>query len=121
MNELKPNRRARVCRYCGRSFRPHPRVGARQYACGGEECQGRRQRENEEAWRGARLSLRAARRNPAHRSLDTTILAKKLVSLEVIPCAALPLGLQLMAPRGEEHLLCRVGRQFESARSSDTI
>ena len=35
--------------------------------------------------------------------------------------AALPLGLQLMAPRGEEHLLCRVGRQFESARSSDTI
>jgi len=53
----------RPCRFCKRWFRPHPRLGPRQYACSTDECQSQRQAENEGArierdpgyWRGRKV------------------------------------------------------------------
>jgi len=38
------------CVYCRRFFRPDPRVGARQKACGAMECQRRRKGESQRRW-----------------------------------------------------------------------
>ncbi len=36
----------KVCRFCGETFRPHPKVGSRQIACKKPPCQRTRKREN---------------------------------------------------------------------------
>ena len=43
--------RKRPCRVCGKWFKPHPRAGKRQRACGSEECQRERHRRACAAWR----------------------------------------------------------------------
>lgn len=42
-----------VCRFCGESFRPHPRVGARQIACSSSSCQAARKRDSQARWLAA--------------------------------------------------------------------
>ena len=39
------------CRYCGRLFRPDPRIGAAQKVCGREACQSERRRATLRLWR----------------------------------------------------------------------
>lgn len=43
--------RKRPCRICRRWFRPDPRAGDRQRACGSESCQAERRRRAVAAWR----------------------------------------------------------------------
>ncbi len=43
--------RKRPCRICRRWFRPDPRAGDRQRACGASECQAERRRRSVSAWR----------------------------------------------------------------------
>lgn len=46
-------RKKRPCSVCRRWFLPDARVGARQRACDGEECQRERHRRADRAWRAA--------------------------------------------------------------------
>jgi hypothetical protein len=65
-----PEARKRPCSICRHWFRPHPRVGARQYACSKPECQSTRRRQTQADWRahnpeyaaGYRIQQRAARK-----------------------------------------------------------
>lgn len=43
--------RRRRCRWCGGLFTPDPRTKGRQGYCSRDECQTKRQRQNESAWR----------------------------------------------------------------------
>ena len=45
-----PNARMHECKYCSTIYEPRPQVKNPQ-ACGKEECQKARQRDNENAWR----------------------------------------------------------------------
>jgi hypothetical protein len=49
----RPQRRKRHkrCRFCHELFRPDPRLGARQRACGAPACQRQRHARNCRAWR----------------------------------------------------------------------
>lgn len=40
----------KLCRFCQQSFRPDPRVGARQYACPAAACQALRRRGCQDRW-----------------------------------------------------------------------
>ena len=63
-----PAVRKRPCSICRRWFRPDPRVGARQHACGRPECQTVRRKKTQAQWRaknpdygaGYRLQRRSA-------------------------------------------------------------
>ncbi len=46
-----PEARKRPCTICRRWFRPDPRVGDRQRACSGPECQTDRRRKTQASWR----------------------------------------------------------------------
>jgi len=67
-----PEARKRPCSICRHWFRPHPRVGARQYACRKPECQCARRRQTQADWRahnpeyaaGYRIQQRAAKELP---------------------------------------------------------
>jgi hypothetical protein len=50
-----PKAGKRPCTICRRWFRPNPRVGVRQHACGQPECQSARRQKTQASWR---------RRNP---------------------------------------------------------
>src|SRR5664280_2367106 len=52
-----PKARKRPCAICRRWFRPEPRVGDRQHACGKPECQMSRRQKTQASWR---------RRNPGY-------------------------------------------------------
>ena len=52
-----PEARKRPCTICRRWFRPNPRVGDRQHACGKPECQTRRRQKTQASWH---------RRNPGY-------------------------------------------------------
>jgi hypothetical protein len=52
-----PEARKRPCANCRRWFRPDPRVGNRQHACGKAECQTSRRQRTQASWR---------RRNPGY-------------------------------------------------------
>lgn len=54
--------RPRPCRICRKWFRPNPRVGERQRACSGEECQKARRKKTQAAWREANADYGVARR-----------------------------------------------------------
>ncbi len=47
------------CSECRKKFRPDPRVGDRQYACGEERCQQQRRAKTQASWRS---------RNPSYQS-----------------------------------------------------
>ena len=47
------------CSECRKMFRPDPRVGDRQYACGKERCQKQRRVKTQASWRS---------RNPSYQS-----------------------------------------------------
>jgi hypothetical protein len=47
-----PEARKRPCTICRRWFRPNPRVGNRQRACGNPECQTARRQKTQAEWRG---------------------------------------------------------------------
>src|SRR5580700_9162786 len=49
--------RKRPCASCRHWFRPDPRVGSRQHACGKAECQASRRQKTQASWR---------RRNPGY-------------------------------------------------------
>ena len=67
-----PEARKRPCSICRRWFRPDPRVGARQHACGKAECQASRRQKTQAGWRGRnpgysivwRIDQRAAQTQP---------------------------------------------------------
>lgn len=46
-----PDARKKPCCICHRWFRPDPRVGARQRACGKPDCQSRRRQKKQKEWR----------------------------------------------------------------------
>ena len=46
-----PEARKRPCTICRRWFRPNPRVGSRQRACGNPECQAARRQNTQANWR----------------------------------------------------------------------
>jgi hypothetical protein len=46
-----PEARKRPCTICRRWFRPDPRVGGRQQACGRPECRTRRRQKTQASWR----------------------------------------------------------------------
>ena len=46
-----PEVRKKPCCICRRWFRPDPRVGSRQRACGNEECQAARRIQTQKGWR----------------------------------------------------------------------
>jgi len=57
-----PDARKRPCTICRRWFRPDPRVGSRQRACGNPECQVARRVETQRNWRESRPDYFTARR-----------------------------------------------------------
>ncbi len=67
-----PEARKRPCTICRRWFRPDPRVGTRQRACGNPDCQTARRRKTQESWRNRnpgyciewRIDQRAAQSEP---------------------------------------------------------
>ena len=50
MRSMKFIRREKRCPVCGKSFRPHPRVGQRQKVCSEKSCQNERHRLNCIKW-----------------------------------------------------------------------
>ena len=54
--------RKRPCSLCGSWFQPDARVGARQHACSGAECQQRRRRRKQAQWRRRNPDYFVARR-----------------------------------------------------------
>ena len=63
--------RKRPCSICRRWFRPDPRVGARQRACGKPECQAARRKKTQAQWRAKNpdyaAGYRLQRRNSQER------------------------------------------------------
>src|SRR5271165_2358828 len=67
-----PEARKRPCSICRRWFRPDPRVGFRQHACGQAECQTTRRQKTQAGWRrrnpgyaiAYRIDQRAAQKEP---------------------------------------------------------
>src|SRR5215471_7524008 len=57
-----PDVRKRPCCICRHWFRPDPRVGGRQRACGRAECQATRRRQTQAAWRARNPDYFTARR-----------------------------------------------------------
>ena len=57
-----PDLRKRPCCICRRWFRPDPRVGSRQRACGNSECQAARRVQTQRNWRESRPDYFTARR-----------------------------------------------------------
>ena len=57
-----PDARKRPCTICRRWFRPDPRVGSRQRACGNPECQAARRVQTQRNWRESRPDYFTARR-----------------------------------------------------------
>jgi hypothetical protein len=72
-----PEARKRPCSICRRWFRPDPRVGSRQHACGQAECQTARRQKTQAGWRrrnpgyaiAYRMDRRAAQKEPEPESL----------------------------------------------------
>ena len=68
-----PETRKRPCTICRRWFRPNPRVGERQRACGKTDCQKARRQKTQADWRrrnpdyatACRLQQRAVKTDPA--------------------------------------------------------
>src|SRR5260370_4494565 len=57
-----PEARKRPCTICRRWFRPNPRVGDRQRACGKPECQTARRKKTQSDWRDRNVGYAIARR-----------------------------------------------------------
>ena len=57
-----PDAPKKPCSICHRWFRPDPRVGTRQRACGQAECQVRHRRKMQAAWRARNPDYFVARR-----------------------------------------------------------
>ncbi len=57
-----PDARKRPCCVCRRWFRPDPRVGLRQRACGAPDCQAVRRVETQKSWRERNADYFIARR-----------------------------------------------------------
>ncbi len=57
-----PEARKKPCCICRRWFRPDPRVGSRQRACGKEECQAARRVQTQRSWRDRNPDYFIARR-----------------------------------------------------------
>src|SRR5712691_9865526 len=57
-----PQARKRPCTNCRRWFRPDPRIGSRQRACGKPECQTARRKKKQKAWRERNPDYFIARR-----------------------------------------------------------
>ena len=65
-----PEARKRPCTICRRWFRPNPRAGSRQRACGRPDCQKARRQKTQANWRnqnpGYSIAWRLDRRAAAH-------------------------------------------------------
>ena len=65
-----PEVRKKPCTICRRWFRPNPRVGSRQRACGSPDCQKARRQKTQANWRnqnpGYSIAWRIDRRAAAH-------------------------------------------------------
>ena len=60
-----PDARKRPCSICRRWFRPDPRVGTRQHACGQVDCQAARRQRTQANWRARNPDYFLARRMQA--------------------------------------------------------
>lgn len=49
------------CKYCGKYFHPHPRVGKRQKCCGRPECRKKYQKAYQKKWRAKNPDLSKGR------------------------------------------------------------
>jgi hypothetical protein len=77
MAQARRRKRHKRCPFCHELFRPDPRLGARQWACGAPACQRQRHAENCRSWRRRNRAItrahyrdyvrpaRAAARGPA--------------------------------------------------------
>jgi len=65
-----PDARNRPCSICRRWFRPDPRVGTRQRACGQPDCQAARRKKTRAAWCSRNPGYYAARRILARSALE---------------------------------------------------
>ncbi len=65
-----PDARKRPCTICRRWFRPDPRVGTRQRACGQADCQAARRQQTQAAWRARNPDYFIARRMQARSTLS---------------------------------------------------
>ena len=67
-----PAARKRPCSICRRWFRPDPRVGLRQRACGKPDCQAARRKKTQDRWRAKNpdyaAGYRLQRRNSQERA-----------------------------------------------------
>ena len=57
-----PDARKRPCSICRRWFRPDPRIGQRQRACGKADCQAARRQQTQAGWRARNPDYYIARR-----------------------------------------------------------
>jgi len=57
MRPVPRRRRRKRCPFCQVVFHPHPRLGARQWACGAPACQRTRHAENCRSWRRRNRAL----------------------------------------------------------------
>jgi hypothetical protein len=86
---LRRSRRRR-CPFCQTLFRPHPRLGSRQWTCGAPACQQQRHAENCRAWR---------RRNPAvtrSHYQDYVVPARAAARRPAVPPSPSPVHAQLI-------------------------
>lgn len=64
-----PDARKKPCSICRRWFRPDPRVGTRQRACGQADCQAARRLQTQASWRARNADYFIARRLQARKTL----------------------------------------------------
>src|SRR5215471_8936517 len=67
-----PAPRKRPCSICRRWFRPYPRVGARQRACGKPDCQAARRKKTQARWRAKNPDYAAGYRLQRRNSQERT-------------------------------------------------
>src|SRR3954447_14534295 len=96
-----PEAGKRPCTICRQWFRPDPRIGSRQRACGKPECRKLRRRKTQASWRRRNPEYGAAYRIQQH-ALQTDPVAEPLrmpVPLNRLPwSSSLPIAYQLYLP-----------------------
>ena len=75
----------RPCSYCGRWFRPSPRLKGRQTSCGTRECQRARKADSQARWRRSRVTYDEVPRVEDVDSIRAQGSVKRAVSSGVLP------------------------------------
>ena len=81
--------RKKRCRFCRKLFRPDPRVGDRQYACGARGCQAERRVQNQASWRSRNPSYPVSYRLKK-RSAQAAEVASERAGSRAVACRIEP-------------------------------